>query len=527
VDTLNSEISFLRIAEKRESDKRHASVALSRRFVSLLMAVAVVALTVNVLTLTTYPAIHTDEAWYANLAQNWLATGSRWTTLDIGAFPDGRGQGTTTLGAVPTRLAIQAWGLSLKSIRLPSLLAGLALLGVVAGVGSLLWPGRSGPLASLVLLTQPLFLLGSHLARPEIWLALVVLLALGCSVLGWKRNQLAWDVVAGLLAVLAVEIHQNGTVFAVGLAVAYLVRYGRAVLRQRGSLAFYGTSLLGMMAYLYRHVDWLLPDQGSGSAGGFGAHASHSMPLLSDNPLQWVVNELVRYLLYFGKEPLAALLLGLGIAAALRRRGMADRVLLAWLAGSALAMMLLVSHKLETYLLPMLSVGALLVGHGMADLLEREGARGRQAVALTFGVLALPLLLTLGESGTNQTAQLQRELQAAVPCERILGPNRYWLAFSDCDFRSWDVVSHYHHLRGTSFEESMAAIRPDYLLIDSTIVSKLRDDFEMGSQAGSYYALPREDFQRFLDERTTLVRWIATPAHDAIQVREVHWDRES
>lgn len=514
-----------RVAERSEGDPSVSPTALSRRFVALLMAVTVIALTINVLTLTTFPAIHTDEAWYANLARNWLTTGNRWTTLDIGPFPDGRGQGTTLLGAVPTRLAIQAWGLSLQAIRLPSLFAGLALLGVVAGIGRPLWPGRSGPLAALVLLTQPLFLLGSHMARPEIWLALVVLLALGCSVLGWKRNQPLWDVAAALLAVLSVEIHQNGAVFAVGLAASYLARYGRTVLRQPGSLAFLGVSLLGALAYLYRHPGWLLPVQGGGNANALlGTHSSHSVPLLSSNPVEWVLNELVRYLLYFGNEPLGALLFGLAIAAALRRRGTADRLLLAWWLGSAVAMMLLVSHMLETYLLPMLSVGALLVGRGMAELVRQEEPWGRQVVALTFGVLSLPLLLTLGESGANQTAQLQRELQQSVPCQRILGPNQYWLAFTDCDYRSWDVVSHYHHLHGMSFDESMTAIRPDYLLIDSTIVEKLREDLDVGGRTGSYYALPRADFQRFLDHQTTLIRWLALPDQGTIQIRRVHWE---
>ncbi len=521
---VNGELFFRGIVEQRQSELSVSPVALPRRFVLFLTAVAVIALTVNVLTLTTFPTVQTDEAWYANLAHNWLTTGNPQTTLDVGGFSDGRGQGTTRLGAVPTRLGIQIWGLSPGAIRLPSLLAGLLLAGTVVAIGALLWAGRSGPLAGLVLVTQPLFLLGSHLARPEIWLTLTVLMSLGFSLLGWKRNQPLWDVAAAVLAVLSAEIHQNGIVFAIGLATTYLIHYGRAAVRHRSSRAFFTTGLLGGLWYVLRNAGWLLPFGGIVGSGALGTNASHSLPVLSANPLRWIVNELVRYLLYFGNDPLAALLLGLGIAAALRRRGTADRILLAWLAGSALAMMLLVSHMIETYLLPFLSVGALLVGHGMADLLRPEDRWGRQATAITFAVLTLPLLLTLGESGINGSTQLQRELRQNVPCRRILGPNQYWLAFAGCDYRSWDVISHDHHLRGASFEEIMASLRPDYLLIDGTIVRKLREDFEMGGQTGSYYALPRADFQRFLDERTTLVRWLATPAQDTVQIRKVHWE---
>jgi hypothetical protein len=374
-------------------------------------------------------------------------------------------------------------------------------------------------------MSQPLFLLGSHLARPEIWLTLVVLLAFGCNLLGWKREQPLLDVIAGLLTILAVEIHQNGAVFAIGLAVTYLARYGRTVLRQPNSLAFFGVSSIGALVYLYRNLGGLLPAHTGGDATILGVTSSHSIPLLSSSPVQWIINELVRYLVYFGNEPLGALLLGFGVLGALGRRDTTDRSLFAWLLGSAVAMMLLISHRLETYLLPLLSVGTLLTGRAMAELFQRQESWGRQVVMLILGVLALPLLLLLGKNDPSQPVRLQLELQQTVPCKRILGPNEYWLAFTNCDYRSWDVVSHYRHIRGISFDESMAAIHPDYLLIDNyTVLNKLREDFQTGGTTGSYYVMPQADFERFLAEKTTLVHWITTPGHGTIQVRKVHWD---
>ena len=193
------------MAPPPEADHAGMGRTRTRNFAIFFLTMAVIALVGNVLTLTTYPRIHTDEPWYANLAQNWLTTGHRWTTLDMGPFPDGRGQGTTSLGTLPTRVAIQLWGLNLQAIRLPSLLAGLGLLGVAGASGTLLWSGRSGLLTVLVLALQPLFLTASHLARPEIWLALTALLALQCSLLGWRRKQALWDVTAALLTVLSLE----------------------------------------------------------------------------------------------------------------------------------------------------------------------------------------------------------------------------------------------------------------------------------------------------------------------------------
>jgi len=497
----------------------------TRNFAIFFLTMAVIALVGNVLTLTTYPRIHTDEPWYANLAQNWLTTGHRWTTLDMGPFPDGRGQGTTSLGALPTRVAIQLWGLNLQAIRLPSLLAGLGLLGVAGASGTLLWSGRSGLLAVLVLALQPLFLTASHLARPEIWLALTALLALQCSLLGWRRKQALWDVTAALLTVLSLEIHQNGAVFAVGLIATYVARYGRRVFRQKSTLAFAGAGLLGTLAYFLRRgsalLRWL---QVQPSSAGVSRAVSHSIPLLARNPAYWLLSEAARYLLYFGRDQVGALLLGVGIATALRRRRGADRVLLSWLLGSAIGMALLVSRRFELYLLPMMSVGALLVGRGMEDLLERPGRWRRQAIVFILAVLMLPLPLIAVGSAAASPSQLHQELRGSIPCGRIVGPNQYWLAFTDCDYRSLDVVNHYHHTHGFSFEESMASVRPDYLILDETIEPKLQGDFGTGGTMIDYYALPRGELERFLDEHTTIAHLLIVRGYGTIQIRQVHWE---
>jgi 4-amino-4-deoxy-L-arabinose transferase-like glycosyltransferase len=501
------------------------SASSTRDFVIFLLVITILVLAANAFTLTTYPVIHTDEPWYANLAYNWLTTGNRWTTLDIGAFPEGRGQSTTLLGALPTRLAVQLGGLSLQAIRLPSLLAGMALLGVTAAIGSLLWPGRSGPLAALVLALQPLFLMASHLVRPEIWLALVVMLALECSLLGWKRSQPLWDVAAALLTVLSLEIHQNGAVFAVGLAATYVPRYGRTVLRERNSLAFLGTSLLGALMYLCRSAGWLprlFAAQSGVGSNMLGGATPHSIPLLSSNPLCWFLNEVARYAWYFGHDQMGALLLGFAVGAALRRRTGADRLLLAWLLGSAVAMMLLVSRTFELYLLPMISVGTLFVGRGMAALLQHPEPWGRRAMLFTLTVLMLPLPLMVS-TNIYDPAELHRELRESVPCARILGLNRYWLAFTECDYRSFDVINHYHHTHGFSFEESMAALRPEYLVFDETIEEKLQENFGPGGDMIDYYGLPRAEFERFLDNHTTPLRLLIVPGYGTIQIRQVHW----
>ncbi len=488
-------------------------------FFGLLMALSLV---LSAVTLDAIPAVQPDEAWYANLAWNWLENGQRWTTIDVGPFPDGMGQGTTTLGALPSRVAIQLWGLTLRSVRTMSYMAGLAALVAVAVLGAQLWSYRVGLLAALMLSLQPLFLAGSHLNRPEIWLLLFSALALSASLRGWRRKQPLWDALAAVLAVLSVEIHQHGAVFAIALAATYIARHGRYVCRQRGAWAFASVAGIGGVTYVYRHVGQFISAEAAERA--FGAGTSHAIPLLSDHPVVWIIREMVRYSYFVSSDQLGALLLALGILLAVRRMTSADRVLLAWLAVAALTMALFVNRVFDVYLLPMVGMAILLAGCAAAELLGHAAKIARQAVLVTIAVLLVPVLGFAADGLRGDPMALQHELSATVPCQRILAPNQFWFAFTDCDYRSFDLISHYHHLQGLSLGEAMAEIRPDYVIVDETVEPKLGEDFEIAADVFSYYKLPRDEYERFLDERTSLVRLFTLPGRGAIQVRRVSWE---
>ena len=509
------------IEESRQAHNAVETTKIPLRYVAVVMATAVMSLTFGWLTLTTYPGMHADEAAYASLAQNWISTGNKWTTLDAGPFPGGRGQGTTVLGAVPTRLAIQLSGLSFKSIRAASFVAGLLLLGTVAALGNRLWTTLSGILAATLLATQPIFQIGSHLTRPEIWLAVFVILSLTLSIHGWKKNQPRWDLIAALLAVIAVDIHQNGIVFAIGLAASYFPRYGRQLFLQKNALAFAIPALTGAMWYIYRYRETFFPTSNE-DIDILGASSSHALPILTTGPGQWALDEFVRYLMYFGNEPFAAFLFGIGMLYALTLHDENDRILLVWLISSVLTMMLLVSHKLETYLIPTMSILAMLTGRWMSHLIKQAGIGGRQLVAICFAALIFPLVLKLGTHNMDNQETLHAQLRSQVPCEHILGPNQYWFAFSNCEYRSWDVVNHYHHVQGSTFKESIAALQPNYVLIDDTVTAKLSYEFGRGGNTGSYYALPSEDYQSFIDTQTSLVTTLSVPGMRTVQIRKVH-----
>jgi hypothetical protein len=73
----------------------------------------------------------------------------------------------------------------------------------------------------------------------------------------------------------------------------------------------------------------------------------------------------------------------------------------------------------------------------------------------------------------------------------------------------------------------MAAARPAYLILDETVEQALQEDFGTGGDMVGYYALPRGEFERFLDDHTTLVRLFVAPGYGTIRIHEVHWEGAS
>ncbi len=483
-------------------------------FAGLLLLVALV---LSAATLLTFPSTQPDEAFYANIAHNWIETGNRWTTFDADSFAADRGKGTTRLGAVPARLAIEIGGLNLRSLRLSSFLAGLLVLTAVVALAAQLWNWRVGMVAALALSLNQLFVYTSHQHRPEIWLGLAVLLALNASVRGWRSRQPLWDVLAAVLAGLSLEIHQHGAMFALALAATYFALYGRRIWRSPNALAFALTAAAGLGLYVWRNP-WVIESLmsiGSENAGAVGG--SHYVPLLALNPLAWPLHGILRYVQYFAAYDQMWLLLLVAALAMARDRDTGHRLLLTWLIGAALAMTLLVGRLWDIYLLPMICVAALLLGQAGLPLLAYPSRQVRRAAAAVVIVLLLPLLSN-GLPPNRSALAVQQELQAAVPCRRILAPNQHWFAFTGCDFQSVTLINHYHRQYDLSLTEAMETIRPDYFILDRSVYKNLGEEFGQGSDAQSYYAMPEAEMRRFLQEHGTLERMI-----NDIQIYRIDW----
>ncbi len=159
------------------------------------------------------PDLDGDEAWNASVALGLLKYGYCKSDLLAGSSLESHGMGITSFWAYTGLLAcfVKVIGAKLLSVRLPSLLAGVAAVFTSFKLGESLSDRKSGFFAACALMLSVPFTGISHYGRPEIFLALGFVLVAFASL---SEPGKAWKALAAGFAGAALFI-----VYPVGLAV--------------------------------------------------------------------------------------------------------------------------------------------------------------------------------------------------------------------------------------------------------------------------------------------------------------------
>jgi hypothetical protein len=170
--------------------------------------------------------------------------------------------------------------------------------------------------------------------------------------------------------------------------------------------------------------------------------------------------------------PLAWLALGV-VARRQRQRGLAWLWFLSAFFPALLAV--LIRTKTFTYLISVAPLWALVLAGALAWLYRWRPA-GRWVVAGALGVVMVQGGLSLAwmQTYANRAEPLNRlyaGLQRAVPPgSRVLGPGRYWLALTGCDYRSlvlpFFISNGQYTASPVSFDQAMDALAPQIVLVD-------------------------------------------------------------
>ncbi len=239
---------------------------------------------VNLLFLTQFPMMHSDESWLSGLSRAMLEGGLTQTEpfFDLlKAYPNTM---SVIFNAIQMAF-IGAFGYGLFSVRLISLIFGvLTLVSFYRLIRLLSGSEKKAVAASVIVSLDVQFITASHLARQDIIIAFGVVL-----VVYWMfRHAQAWtrrhDIVTGCLAGLMLGVHPNGVMVAACAGALYvyfisvrqlkaknLLRY---VLLVAGFAGIYiGTSYLMDHSFLRHYLSY-------GSTLGTGASLSEKLGAL-------------------------------------------------------------------------------------------------------------------------------------------------------------------------------------------------------------------------------------------------------
>ncbi|MFN0070463.1 MAG: ArnT family glycosyltransferase [Chloroflexota bacterium] len=455
-----------------------APAAVVRRSETLALGGAILAVALYIAffipTLLVWPPVNGDEGRELNAF--WVASGidPSARTLDptYGHDPLYKGglQGWTSA------VSFHLFGLSLWSGRIVSLLWGGVLLLAVWLLGVRLFGVRAGFLAmGLLAVSQP-FLVSTHIVRPDIVVAALVVLALYFALAGAGARAAPMHLLSGLMLGLAFDVHPNTVAFMPMVGLVYLFRYGAGVVKARAAWLFLAGIGVGVLIYVaYR----ILPDpRHYFDAFQYWVGVDKRPPSLRSPGLPMLQAEWSRFTSYFEGRAIEAVLVLVGLVGSMRRliRRDAPEPLLLGLLVAFVIFTVLVSSKTEYYMILFYPMLLLLVARELASL--SWVAYGSRVVGglMLATVMVAPMgfednLGDILQSGDEMKERdyfsLIGEIRQSVPAgASVLAPPVYWPGLWDYPYTDVFVWERVRSERNISFAEFARGVGPDFVILD-------------------------------------------------------------
>ncbi|MDP8922331.1 MAG: glycosyltransferase family 39 protein, partial [Chloroflexota bacterium] len=429
--------------------------------------------------LTAWPPVNGDEGREMNAF--WVHSGvdPSARTLDPVFEHDPLYKGG--LQGLSTAISFRLFGLGLFQGRIVSLVWGGLLLWVTYLAGRRLYGPAAGGIAVLFLAVSHPFLVSSHIVRPDIVVATLVVFAVYCALRGLQEGGRDWHLLAGLMLGLSFDVHPNTLAFMPLVGLFYLARYGRRAFVAPEAWLFAGGIAIGALYYAAVRI---APDPAHfAEAFRYWIGVDKPPPLVAPRGPNPVEAELGRWTSYFSSRLVEFGVLAVGVAWA-AARSLRERRLDPLLGGLLLALVVftvLVSSKTEFYLILFFPLLVLLLAGATGEILSRlDGSRVvLAALIVLLAVAAMGFEDNFGDmseaastfAGRDYDA-LSRELREQIPAgSRVVAPPIFWIGLATppyyldyVDFFVWERV---RRERDVSWPEFLRDIDPDYVILDS------------------------------------------------------------
>lgn len=178
---------------------------------------------INLLFLTKFPFMHSDESWLSGLSRNMLETGSFSVTEPFFDLKIRNPHAIKILYHMIQILFIRVMGYSLLTVRFISIIFGMLTLLYFYKLSLSIFQSKRLAFFSVILLAIDIqFLYASHLARQEIILVFVLVLGLYLFFSTLDHRKLKHDAFIGIAVGLSIGIHPNSFIIALPFVTIYL-----------------------------------------------------------------------------------------------------------------------------------------------------------------------------------------------------------------------------------------------------------------------------------------------------------------
>jgi hypothetical protein len=479
----------------------------------LLVGAIVVYLLANIPFLVAWPAVNGDEGREMNAF--WVASGIDPSARSLDPIYRHDPLYKGGLQGLSTALSFRLFGFGLFQGRIVSLVWGGLLLWFTFLAGRRLYGAAAGAIGVLFLAVSKPFLVSSHIVRPDVVVAALVMAALYCALRGLQDGGRGWHVLAGLVLGLSFDVHPNTLAFVPLVGLCYLLRFGRRALVTRESWLFAAGLVLGALYYAGARI---LPDPRHYlEAFNYWVGVDKRPPLLGSRGAPALQAELWRWSQYFGQRLAELALLGIGVVAAVWRLARTRRLdpLLGGLLAAFAVFVVLVSSKTEFYMILFFPMLVLLLASAISVVGSNLGASRLLASALLV-VLAVTgmgfednfrdVIEAVSDFRERDYSVLSAQLQAEIPPgSKVVAPPTYWIGLARppyyldyVDFYVWERI---RRERNVSWPQFLAEINPDYVILD----------------VNAKYDVTRST-PRFMDDNAALVAQIRHVKYGRVEV---------
>lgn len=222
---------------------------------TLAILTLVLVLALNVRAISSFPPPHCDEATYGSIAYELLNSGKFRSAMTGDLFGlDQYNSAVGRLWVIGMALFIKILGVQLFAARLYSMVGAIITVWLTYMVARELRDRATGVVAALLVATSWKIFYAAHMARPEIWLAASVLLALLWMISSAQDITKGREALpAGMLCVLPLEFHALGGFFLAGLLFGAAFYFGWVRRSWRVLSGFAGGVACGLLIWILVH----------------------------------------------------------------------------------------------------------------------------------------------------------------------------------------------------------------------------------------------------------------------------------